>query len=99
MKTPDSFVPLCVIVLSVQGFPGSSVVKNLPTNAGDMNLVPGSERSPGEGNDNLLQYSCLDRGVWWAIVQGVSKRVRQDLETKQQRPVHPSDFQRLSITT
>lgn len=40
MKTPDSFVPLCVIVLSVQGFPGSSVVKNLPTNAGDTGLTP-----------------------------------------------------------
>ena len=67
MKTPDSFVHFCVTVLSVRGFPGSSVVKNLPTNTGDMDLVPGSGRSPGEGNGNLLQYSCLgnpmDRGV------------------------------------
>ena len=92
-------MPFCVIVLFVQGFPGSSVVKNLPANAEDMDWVPGSERSPGEGNDNLLQYFCLDRGVWQAIVQGVTKRVRHDLETKQQRPVHPSDFQNLSITT
>ena len=103
MKTPDSFVHLCVIVLSAQGFPGSSVVKSLPTNAGDMDLVPGSGRSPGEGNGNLLQYSCLgnpmDRGVWWAVVQGVAKKVRHDLETKQQKPVHPRDFQYLSITT
>ena len=80
-------------------FPGSSDGKESACNAGDPGSIPGSGRSPREGNDNLLQYSCLDRGVWWAIVQGVSKRVRQDLETKQQRPVHPSDFQRLSITT
>ena len=47
------------------------VVKNLPADAGDMGLVPGSGRSPGEGNDNPHQYSCLensmDRVAWWAI--------------------------------
>ena len=52
------------------GFPGSSVVKNLPASAGYMGLIPGSGRSPGEGNGNPLQYSCLgnpmDRGIWWA---------------------------------
>ena len=42
------------------GFPGGSVVKNLPTNAGDVGLIPGSGRFPGEGNGNLLQYSCKD---------------------------------------
>ena len=46
-------------------------------NAGDVGLRPGSGRSPGEGNGNPLQYSCLenfmDRGAWWAIVQGVAK--------------------------
>ena len=51
---------------------GGSVVKNLPANAGDAGLIPGMERSPGEGNGNPLQYSCLgnpkDRGAWWAIV-------------------------------
>ena len=41
------------------GFPGSSVVKNLPANSGDSNLVPGLRRSPGEGNGNVLQYSRL----------------------------------------
>ena len=38
------------------GFPGSSAVKNLPTNTGDEGLIPGSERFPGEGNGNLLQF-------------------------------------------
>ena len=63
------------------GFPGGSVVKNLPTNAGDAGLIPGSVRSPGEGNGNPLQYSCLgnpmDRGVWWATVCGVTKSQTQ----------------------
>ena len=49
------------------GFPGGSVVKNLPSNAGDAGSIPGSGRSPGEGNSNLLQYSWLgnpmDRGA------------------------------------
>ena len=59
------------------GFPGGSVVKNLPANAGDMGSVPESRRSPGEENVNPLQYSCLgnpmDRGAWWATVHGVTK--------------------------
>ena len=58
-------------------FPGSSVVKNLPANAGDMNLNPASGKLPGEGNGNPLSYSCLenpmDRGAWRAIVHGVTK--------------------------
>ena len=60
-----------------QGFPGSSVVNNLPPNAGDSDSIPGSRRSPGGGNGNPLQYSGLgnpmDRGAWWATVQGVAK--------------------------
>ena len=59
------------------GFPGGSVVKNPPANVGDMNLIPGSGRSPREGNGNPLQYSCLgnsmDREAWRATVQGVAK--------------------------
>ena len=62
----------------IQGFPGSAVGKNPPANAGDADSIPGSGRSPGEGNDNLFQYSCLensmDRGVWQAIVYGIAKR-------------------------
>ena len=61
-------------------FPGGSGVKNLPANAGDtrdMGSIPGSGRSPGGGNGNLLQYSCLgnamDRGAQKATVHGVSK--------------------------
>ena len=56
---------------------GGSVLKNLPANAGDMGSIPGSGRSPGEGNGNPLQCSCLgnpvDRGAWWATVHGVAK--------------------------
>ena len=59
------------------GFPSGSVVKNPPINAGDESSIPGSGRSPGEGNDNPLQYSCLenpmDRGAWRATVHGIAK--------------------------
>ena len=61
------------------GFPGSSVVKNLPANAGDPGLVPGLRRSPGERNGNPLQYSCLencmDRGAWRATVHEIAKEL------------------------
>ena len=60
-----------------QGFPGSSMVKNLLANAGVAGSIPGWGRSPGGGNDNPLQYYCLenamDRGAQWAIVQEVTK--------------------------
>ena len=58
-------------------FPGSSVVKNPPAKAGDTGSIPDSGRSPGEGNGNPLQYSCLenptDRRVWRVIVHGIAK--------------------------
>ena len=51
--------------------------KEFTCNAGDVGSIPGSGRSPGEGNGNSLQYSCLensmDRGAWWATVHGVTK--------------------------
>ena len=66
------------------GFPGSSVVNNLPTKAedtGDTDMVPGWGRSHGRGNGNSLQYSCLgnpmDRGAWCATVHGVTKSQTQ----------------------
>ena len=62
------------------GFPGGSVVRNPATNAGDpedTGSITGSTRSPGVGNGNQLQYSCLensvDRGGWWATVHAVTK--------------------------
>ena len=64
---------------AVGGFPGGSVVKNPPANAGDSGSIPGSGRSPGEENGNPLQCSCLgnamDRGAWWATVHGVAKQM------------------------
>jgi len=51
--------------------------KKSACNAGDLGLIPGLGRSPGEGNGNPLQYSCLgnpmDRGAWWVTVHGVAK--------------------------
>ena len=62
-------------------FPGDSVVKNLPANVGNLGLIPGSGRSPGEGNGNPLQYSCIenptDRGTWQATVHWVAKSQTQ----------------------
>ena len=63
--------------LLYMGFLGDSVVKNPPANTGDAGLIPGLGRSPGEGNGNPLQYSCLgnpmDKGVWLITVHGVTK--------------------------
>ena len=66
------------------GFAGSSVVRNPPANAEareDTGSIPGLGRSPGEGNGNPLQYSCLEnpmkRGAWWATVHGVVKSWRR----------------------
>ena len=63
------------------GFPGGSDGEESTYNAGDLRSVPGSGRSPGEGNGNPLQYSCLknptDRGAWWATVHGVAKSQTQ----------------------
>ena len=58
-------------------FAGGSAIKVSAWNAGDPGLIPGSGRSPGEGNGNPLQYSCLENpmegGAWWATVHGVTK--------------------------
>ena len=59
------------------GFPGGSDGNESTCNAGDSGWIPGSGRSPEEGNGNPLQYSCLensmDRGAWWAAVHGVAQ--------------------------
>ena len=68
------------------------IKKGSVCNAGDPGLIPGLGRSPGEGNGNPLQYSCLknpmDRGVGQATVHGVA-RVGHDLVTKPPTPCYP----------
>ena len=73
-------VCICVCVCVYGGFPGGAVVKNSPVNtgaSGDADSIPESERSPGGGNGNPLQYSCqdnlMDRGAWRATAHGVAK--------------------------
>ena len=79
-----SFPPISTI--EIFSFPHSSVDKESAFNAGDPGLIPGLGRSPGEGNGNPLQYSCLknpmDRVAWQATVHGVT-RVGHDLENKE----------------
>ena len=67
-----------------RGFPGGSVVKNPPANAGqarDVGSIPGSGRSPRVGKSNPIQYSCLenstDREAWWALIHGIAKSQTQ----------------------
>jgi len=59
------------------GFPCCSAGKESACSVGDLGSIPGLRRSPGEGNDNPLQYSCLEnpmeRRAWWAIVHGVTE--------------------------
>ena len=62
---------------TLHGFTSDSEVKASACNVGDLGQIPGSGRSPGEGNGNSLQYSCLenpmDGAAWWAPVHGVAK--------------------------
>ena len=59
------------------GFPGGSEVKTSACNVEDLGSIPGLGRSPGEGNGNPLQYSCLENPMdgegWWTTVHGVAK--------------------------
>ena len=77
-----SFLHICASISQVwySGYrliPGGSEDKASACHAGDQGLIPGLGRSPGEGNGNPLQYSCLenpmDGGAWWATVHGVTK--------------------------
>ena len=71
------------------GFPGGSLVKNLPVNSGDAGLISGSGRALREGNGNPLQYSCLgnpmDEGAWRAIVHDIPKESDMTQRLKQQQ--------------
>ena len=74
-----------------KGFPGDAVVRNPPANVGDRSVsdsIPGSGRSPGDGNGNPVRYSCLenpmDRGDWRATVHGVAKWDTAEHTTQQQ---------------
>ena len=64
-----SYIHTYIYIYIYTHTPGASVGKEPACNAGDMSLIPGSERSPGEENDTPLQYSCLgismNRGAWW----------------------------------
>ena len=80
------FCQICTLIMcncgaSPDGFPGGSVAKNAPANAGDLVLIPGSGRSCGEGTGNPLQYSCLenpmDRGAQRVTAHGVTKNQTQ----------------------
>ena len=74
-----NYYPVCELPTQGWGsvFPGGPVVKNSPANSGDLGSIPGSGRSPGGGNGNLLQYSFLenpmDQGALWATIHGVAK--------------------------
>ena len=89
--------------MPVIGVFGGSVIKNLPGNAGDAGSVPGSGRSPGEENNNPLQYSCLgnpmDRGAWWTIAHGVTKESNMTQRLKQEQlPSSPTQPQLSGMT-
>ena len=77
--------------MGLLGFPGGSVVKNLPVNVGDMGLIPESRRPPEVGNGNPLEYyyleNSMNRGAWRATVHGVAKS-RAQLNTHTHTHTH-----------
>ena len=77
IQTKPSLVKLKSFIVSILGFPDGSDSKESTCNAGDPSSIPGSGRYPGERNGNPFQYFCLEnpveRGAWWAIVQGVTR--------------------------
>ena len=83
-------------MLSFSFLYGSDGKKNSAYDAEDLGSIPESERSPGEGNSNPLQYSCLenssDRGAWWATVYGVA-----ELDTTEQLTLPTSAFMSILI--
>ena len=85
MRKKQYPITLLAFILRSKGFPHSSVGKESGCNAGELGLIPGSGRSPGEGQGYRLQYSCLgnptDREAWQAIAHGVT-RVGHNLANK-----------------
>ena len=85
-----------VMLFRSYGFPGGLDVKAYACNAGDLGSIPGSRRSPGEGNGNPLQYSFLenpmDGGAWWAAVHAVPKNRTQLREQFFMQTVHLSFY-------
>ena len=87
-------------VKPLKGFPGDSVVQNpcaIAGDAGDKGSIPESGRSPGEGNGNPLQYSCLEnpmyRGPWWAAVHGFTESDTTDqLSTRAHTHTHTHTY-------
>ena len=77
-----TFIVLKSRIMHYMDFPGGSHGKASVYNVGDLGLIPGSGRFPGEGNGNPLQYSCLDnpmdRGAWYRLLSMGSQRVRHD---------------------
>ena len=98
LQSMHQIFPIFAISAYHQGFPGGSISKESASNIGHLGLIPGSGKTPGEGNGNPLQYSFLknplDRRAWWVTVHGVS-RVRHDLATKPS----PSQYCYLSFLT
>ena len=86
---------LCVPLRTEWGFPGGAVVKDPPASSGDPGSIPRLGRSPGGGNGNPLQYSCLEnsmaRGPWTATVHGVAKS-RTRLSARAHRPQKQAQF-------
>ena len=76
-RAPPLYIKIFISPLPCADSPGGSDGKESACNAGGPALIPGSGRSPEEGNGNPLQYSCLgnptDGGAWWATVHGVTK--------------------------
>ena len=86
------FCKKCSIVVTIMDFPGGSDGKVSVYNAGDLGSIPGSGRSPGEGNGNPLLYSCLenpmDGGAWWATWGHKDKDLLYMLLTSDQSSQH-----------
>ena len=90
---------VCKEVWVSLGFPGRSVIKNSPANAGDEGSMPGSGRCPGEGHGNPLQSAhlgnLLDRGAWRAAVHGVAKSREESDLTEQLNNIKTSCVSKL----